>query len=161
MKAWAEILSGIALAVAAEPIHESGHAIATRILTGVWPKIGFWAVHPASGFATKLDALIVLAAGDLAVLAWWGAIFLLVCRPQRRWALVGPSLMTAIVLVTWFASAVLAPLDCADLGASDAAKFLAVSGMSPWILATVLGMIIGTAAVLVSRYFRLPGSPTL
>ncbi|MBV8820415.1 MAG: hypothetical protein JO022_18790 [Acidobacteriaceae bacterium] len=162
MKAWAEILSGIALAVAAEPIHESGHAIATRILTGVWPEIGFWAVHPASGFATKLDALIVLAAGDLAVLAWWGAIFLLVCRrPRWRWALVGPSLMTAIVLVTWFASAVFAPLGRADLGASNAAKFLAVSGMSPWMLATVLGMIIGTAAVLVSRYFRLPGSPTL
>ena len=162
MKASAEILSGIALAVAAEPIHEGGHAIATRLLTGVWPEIGFWAVHPASGFATKLDAVIVLVAGDLAVLAWWGAIFLLVCRrPQWRWALVGPSLMTAIVLVTWFASAVLTPLGRADLGASDAANFLAVSGVSPWTLATVLGIIIATAAVLVSRYFRLPGSPTL
>ena len=30
---------------------------------------------PTSGFATKLDALIVLVAGDLAVLAWWAAIF--------------------------------------------------------------------------------------
>jgi hypothetical protein len=38
MKAWAEILIGIALAVAAEPIHEGGHAIATRLLTGVWPE---------------------------------------------------------------------------------------------------------------------------
>ncbi len=133
-----------------------------RLLTGVWPEIGFWAVHPTSGFATKLDALIVLVAGDLAVLAWWGAIFLLVCRrPQWRWALVGPSLMTAIVLVTWFASAVLTPLGRADLGASDAANFLAVSGVSPWTLATVLGIIIATTAVLVSRYFRLPGSPTL
>ena len=39
--------------------------------------------------------------------------------------------MTAIVLVTWFASAVLIPLGRADLGASDAANFLAVSGVSP------------------------------
>jgi hypothetical protein len=69
--------------------------------------------------------------------------------------------MTAIVLVTWFASAVLTPLGRADLGASDAANFLAVSGVSPWTLATVLGIIIATTAVLVSRYFRLPGSPTL
>ena len=41
---------------------------------------------------------------------WWTAIFLLVYdRPQWKWALVGPSLMTAIVLVSWFASAVLMP----------------------------------------------------
>lgn len=38
---------------------------------------------PPYGFASKLDALVVLAAGDLAVLTWWGAIFLFVChRPQ-------------------------------------------------------------------------------
>jgi hypothetical protein len=86
MKAWAEILGGIGLAIAAEPIHEGGHAIATRMVTGVWPKIGFWAVHPTSGFASKLDALIVLAAGDLAVLIWWTAIFLLVYhRPKWKW----------------------------------------------------------------------------
>lgn len=49
MKAWAEILGGIGLAIAAEPIHE-GHAIATRMVTGVWPEIGLWAVtlHPVS-----------------------------------------------------------------------------------------------------------------
>jgi hypothetical protein len=69
MKTWVEILSVIALAVAAELIHEAGDSIATRLLTGVWPEIGFWAAHPASGFATKLDALIVLVARDLAVLA--------------------------------------------------------------------------------------------
>ncbi len=57
MKAWAEILGGIGLAIAAEPIHEGGHAIATRVLTGVWPEVGFWAVHPTSGFGSKLDAL--------------------------------------------------------------------------------------------------------
>jgi hypothetical protein len=159
MKAWAEILGGIGLAIAAEPIHEGGHAVATRMVTGVWPEVGLWAVHPTSGFASKLDALIVLAAGDLAVLIWWTAIFLLVYhRPQWKWALVGPSLMTAIVLVTWFASAVLMPFGCADLGASDAAKFLAISGASPWMLAVAISGMTGIAAALVTRYFRLPAS---
>src|SRR6267378_7229362 len=97
VKAWVEILAGIALAVAAEPIHEGGHAMATRVVTGAWPEIGLWAVHPTSGFASKLDALIVFAAGDLAVLAWWAAIFVLVYRrPRWKWALVGPSLMATI-----------------------------------------------------------------
>ena len=105
------------------------------------------------------DALIVLAAGDLAVLTWWMAIFLFVYRrPQWKWALVGPSLMTAIVLVTWFASAVLTPLGRADLGASDAAKFLAISGVSPWMLAVIICGIAGITAALVTRYFRLPAS---
>ena len=159
MKAWAEILGGIGLAIAAEPIHEGGHAIATRMVTGVWPEIGLWAVHPTSGFASKLDALIVLAAGDLAVLTWWAVIFLLVYhRPQWKWALVGPSLMTAVVLVTWFASAVLMPFGRADLGASDAAKFLAISGVSPWMLAAIICGIAGITAALVTRYFRLPAS---
>ena len=49
MKAWGEILAGIALAIAAEAIHEGRLAIATRMPTGVWPEIGFWAVHPTSG----------------------------------------------------------------------------------------------------------------
>ncbi len=159
MKAWAEILGGIGLAIAAEPIHEIGHAIATRMVTSVWPEIGLWAVHPTSGFTSKLDALIVLAAGDLAVLTWWAAIYLLVYhRPQWKWALVGPSLMTAIVLVTWFASAVLMPLGRADLGASDASKFLAISGVSPWMLAVIICGIAVITAVLVTRYFRLPAS---
>ena len=127
------------------------------MVTGVWPEVGLWAVHPTSGFASKLDALIVLAAGDLAVLTWWAAIFLFVYhRPQWKWALVGPSLMTAIVLVTWFASAVLMPFGRADLGASDAAKFLAISGVSPWLLAMILAGITATGAILVVRYFRLP-----
>jgi hypothetical protein len=161
MKAWAEILGGIGLAIAAEPIHEGGHAIATRIVTGVWPEIGLWAVHPTSGFGSKLDALLVLGAGDLAVLTWWAAIFLLVYhRPQWKWALVGPRLMTAIVLVTWFASAVLMPFGRADLGASDAAKFLAISGVSPWLLAVIIWGIAGITVALVTRYFRLPASTT-
>ena len=103
MKAWAEIVGGIGLAVAAEPIHESGHAMAARLLTGEWPQVGLWSVHPASGFASKLDALIVLAAGDFAVLAWCAAIFALVgYRPCWKWALVGPSLMATMVLVSWW-----------------------------------------------------------
>ena len=159
MKAWAEILGGIGLAIAAEPIHEGGHAIATRMVTGVWPEIGLWTVHPTSGFASKLDVLIVLAAGDLAVLTWWTAIFLLVYhRPQWKWALVGPGLMTAIVLVTWFASAVLMPFGRADLGASDAAKFLVISGVSPWMLAVIISGVTGIAAALGTRCFRLPAS---
>ena len=69
-----------------------------------------------------------------------------------------PSLMTAIVLVTWFASAVLMPFGRADLGASDAANFLAISGASPWMLAVAISGITGIAAALVTRYFRLPAS---
>ena len=110
------------------------------------------------GFASKRDALLVLAAGDLAVLTWWAVIFLLVYhRPQWKWALVGPSLMTAIVLVTWFASAVLMPFG-RDLGASDAVKFLAISGASPWMLAAIICGIAAITAALVTRYFRLPAS---
>ena len=112
---------------------------------------------PTSGFATKLDALIVLAAGDLAVLAWWGAIFLFVYRrPQWRWASGRAEPDDGYRLATWFASAVLMPFGRADLGASDAAKFLAISGVSPWLLAMVLGGISATGAILVVRYFRLP-----
>jgi hypothetical protein len=75
-----------------------------------WPEIGFWAVHPRIGFRYETGCSDCPGSRDLAVLARWGVIFLLVYRrPQWRWALVGPSLMTAIVLVTWFASAVLTP----------------------------------------------------
>ena len=118
MRAWAEILASVALAIAAEPIHEVGHAVTTRLLTGTWLRIGFWAVHPTSGFATKLDALIVLAAGDLAVLAWWLAVFLVIHRrPKLKWALIGPSFMTGTVLLNWMASALLMPFGYAELGA--------------------------------------------
>jgi len=157
VKAWAEILAGIALAVVAEPIHEGGHAVATRLLTGAWPQVGLWAVHPTSGFASKLDALIVLAAGDLAVLAWWVTIFLFAYRrPQWKWVVVGPSLMVTIVLASWIASATLMPFGHADLGASDAAKFLAISGVSPWLLTMILAGITAICAILVVRFFRLP-----
>jgi hypothetical protein len=122
MRAWAEILGSVALAIAAEPIHEVGDAVATHVLTGAWPQIGFWAVHPTSGFGTKLDALIVLAVGDLAVLACRAAIFLVIRRrPALKWALIGPSFITAIVLLNWIASALRTPFGRAELGASDAA----------------------------------------
>jgi hypothetical protein len=103
--------------------------------------------------------LLVLASGDLAVLAWWAAIFVLVCRrPEWKWALVGPSLMATIVLISWIAAGMLMPLGHADLGASDAAKFLAISGVSPWLLAMILTGATGMAAALVTRCFRLPSS---
>ncbi len=66
--------------------------------------------------------------------------------------------MTAIVLVTWFASAMLMPFGRADLGASDAAKFLAISGTSPWVLAATICGMAGITTALVVRYFRLPAS---
>jgi hypothetical protein len=136
MRAWAEILGSVGLAIAAEPIHEVGHAVAARVLTETWPQVGFWAVHPTSGFGSKLDALIVLAAGDLAVLAWWAAIFLVIRRrPALKWALIGPSFMTTIVLLNWIAPALLTPFGRTELGASDAAKFLAISGVAPSALA--------------------------
>jgi hypothetical protein len=50
------------------------------------------------------------------------------------------------------------PLGRADLDASDAAKFLAISGVSPWMLAIILCGIAGITAALVTRYFRLPAS---
>jgi hypothetical protein len=66
--------------------------------------------------------------------------------------------MAMIVLVSWIASAMLMPFGHADLGASDAAKFLAISGVFPWLLAMILTGITGIAAALVVRYFRLPSS---
>jgi hypothetical protein len=70
----------------------------------------------------------------------------------------GPSLMATIVLISWIAAAMLVPFGHADLGASDAAKFLAISGVSPWLLAMILTGSTGMAAALVTRCFRLPSS---
>jgi hypothetical protein len=159
VRAAGETLFGTGLALVAQPLHEGGHAVAIRALTGVWPEIGFWAVHPTSHFATQTDALVALVAGDLAVLAWWLTIFLVVShRPRWKWALAGPTLMSAIVLLAWFVSAVLTPFGRADLGASDAAKFLAISGLSPWIMALLIGGITAAGAALVARCFRSPSS---
>lgn len=154
MGAFTETGGGILLAIAAQPIHEGGHAVATRVLTGAWPHLGFWAVYPVSLFSSKLDALIVLAAGDSAVLAWWTVLFLVVrCRSRYKWALVGPTFMVAIVLLNWLAAAALFPFGYYDVGASDAAKFLAISGFAPWcvtVAVIALAAVISTAS---ANYF--------
>src|SRR5262245_64181515 len=93
---WTEISVGVALAIAAEPIHEAGHAIAARLLTGVWPQIGFWAVHPTVRIETKAAVLSVLAAGDAAVVAWWGLVLLISRRPNREWVMFGPTFMVGL-----------------------------------------------------------------
>ena len=81
-----EIAGSVALAIATEPIHEAGHALAVRALTGVWPQIGFWAVHPSAPFHSKGDILAVLIAGDVAVTIWWGLMLLVAYRrPDRTW----------------------------------------------------------------------------
>ena len=69
MHGWLEIIGGVALAIAAEPIHETGHAAAARLLTGAWPHVSFWAVHPTAPFKSNSAILGVLAAGDAAVIS--------------------------------------------------------------------------------------------
>lgn len=139
MAPWAQTSGGVLLAIAAQPIHEGGHAMAMRLLTGAWPHVSFWAVYSGSQFQSKLDALIVLAAGDFAVLAWWTAIFLLVYhQPRRKWALVGPTFMLAIVVLNWIVSAALFPFGYSDVGSSDASKFLAISRTGPWSVSVIL-----------------------
>lgn len=160
MEEFKEIVGGILLAIAAQPIHEGGHALAAWILTGVWPRIGFWAVYPVNPLQSKRAALLVLAAGDIAVLVWWTLLFVLVRgQPGRKWALVGPSFMLAIVLLNWIASAALFPFGYANVGASDAAKFLMISGVRPWNMAASLIGVAGGIAVAAARYFRSPEYP--
>jgi len=144
--AWLEIAGGVALAIAAEPVHECGHAIAARLFTGAWPDVGFWAVHPTAPFASTGAVLGVLAAGDVAVIGWWALVLWLAYRkPSRKWMLIGPTFMTSIALLNWLAAALLAPFGRGDWGASDAMKFLAVSGL-PWY-AVAFGITAGLAAV--------------
>ena len=71
-----QIVGSVLLAVVAQPIHEFGHAVALRASTGVWPRIGAPSVQPLDPVTTKAAALLVLAAGDFAVLAWWTLVFL-------------------------------------------------------------------------------------
>src|SRR5690242_2760859 len=85
-----QIVRSVLLAVLAQPIHEFGHALALRVWTGVWPRIGALSVQPLVPVATNAAALAVLAAGDFAVLAWWSLIFVWMRRGQQRdWAIVG------------------------------------------------------------------------
>jgi hypothetical protein len=152
---WLEVVGGVGLAIAAQPIHEAGHAVAARLLTGVWPSIGFWAVHPAGHFESISSVLTVLAAGDVAVIVWW-AVMLFISRryPQHKWVLIGPAFITGLALLNWIASAVLAPFGYSHLGASDAAKFVGISGLHPWILAAVLGGIAVVVTIMSIKSIR-------
>jgi len=159
-----EIAGSVALAIAAEPIHEGGHAIAIRIVTGVWPEIGFWAVHPTAAFHSNGDILAVLGAGDAAVTIWWGLMLLVAYRrPDRTWVLVGPTFVVGLALINWLTAAVLSPFGYGHLGASDAAKFIEVSGLAPAIVAAAVTGIIALIGVAVARVFgsRRHVSPAL
>ncbi len=161
MSGWLEVAGSVALAIAAEPIHEAGHAVAARCVTGVWPEIGFWAVHPAAPFRSRADMLAVLSAGDLAVLAWWGLMLLFAHRrPERNWMLVGPSLVLGLALINWLAASILSPFGYSHLGASDAAKFLALSGLASWIVAAAVTGMLALAGTCLARVFR-SGTPAL
>jgi hypothetical protein len=151
---WTEIAGGVALAAAAEPIHEAGHAIAARLLTGIWPQIGFWAVHPTVQIETKAAVLSVLAAGDAAVVAWWALVLLISRRPNREWVMFGPTFMVGLALLNWLAAAILTPFGYGHLGASDAAKFIAVSGLQPWTISAALTGIIASIAITVAKQVR-------
>ena len=56
MKAWTEIVGGIGLAIAAEPIHEGGHALVSSILPDADPvhKISIISRGRAGGYTLKL-----------------------------------------------------------------------------------------------------------
>jgi hypothetical protein len=158
--AWLEIAGGVALAIAAEPIHEIGHAVAARVLTGSWPRVGLWAVHPTARIQSVESVLGILAAGDLAVIAWWGLAALLAWRHRhRRWMLIGPTFMAGLALLNWFASAVLAPFGHSDWGATDAAKFITISGVAWQQLAACIA--VAASAVVVATVKCLsPVKPT-
>lgn len=132
---WKAVLISVALAAAAGPIHEAGHAVAVKLLTGIWPRFTLWAVFPPP-IPSQEAALTILLAGDIAVLLWW--LFVVICvrhRPGWKWALIGPSFMAVISLASWFVAAAMSPFGMAHMGASDAAKFLAVSEVNPfWLL---------------------------
>lgn len=129
---WKVVVISVVLAAATQPIHEAGHAVAVRVFTGVWPRFTLWAVFPPA-IPSQEAALVILAAGDIAVLLWWAVVLAYTrWRPVWKLALVGPSFMTAIAMANWFVAAALTPFGFANVGASDAAKFIAVSGVTPY-----------------------------
>lgn len=152
---WLEIAGGIALAIAAEPIHEAGHAVAARVFTGAWPRFGFWAVHPTKQFESAGTILAVLAAGDAAVIVWWALAYLIARRrPEHTWVLIGPTFMAGLALLNWLAASVFIPFGYERLGASDAVKFLAVSRLRPWQLAAVVTGVVLAVAITTAKQFR-------
>jgi hypothetical protein len=70
-----QVFGIVVLAVLSQPLHELGHAMALRALTRFWPRISALSVQPLVPVNTKAAALVVLAAGAFAVLAWWTLIF--------------------------------------------------------------------------------------
>lgn len=139
------VVISVVLAAAAQPIHEAGHAVAVRVFTGAWPRFTLRAVFPPA-IPTREAALVILAAGDIAVLLWWAVV--LCCtswRPAGKLALIGPSFTAAIAIASWFVAAALTSFGLASVGASDAAKFIAVSGVNLlwvvlWLSVVALGM---------------------
>lgn len=63
-----QIVGSVLLAVLAQPMHEFGHTVALRASTAAWPRVGVLSVQPLVPITTKAAALLVLAAGDVAVL---------------------------------------------------------------------------------------------
>ena len=108
-------------------------------LTGLWPRIGVLSVQPVGSVNTKAAALAVLAAGDIAVLVWWGSVFLWTRRGrQREWAIVGTTFVLFVVLAEWLTAAAMFPFGRVNLGGSDAAKFLDITSLHPWTAAAVV-----------------------
>ena len=60
-----------------------------------------------------------------------GSRFRLHLRPARKLALIGPSFTTAIAIPSWFVAAARTPFGFASVGAPDAAKLIALSGLNP------------------------------
>jgi hypothetical protein len=154
-----QIVGSVLLAVLAQPIHESGHAVALWASTGFWPRIGVLSVQPLVSVNTRAAALAVLAAGDFAVLAWWTLIFVWMQRGrQRDWAIVGATFVLFVVLLEWLTAAAMFPFGRANLGGSDAAKFLQTTGLQPWSAAApvccgILAVLAGVT-LLLRRYAR-------
>jgi|SRR5579871_2137560 len=154
-----QIVGSVLLAVLAQPIHEVGHALALRLWTGVWPRIGALSVQPLGPVAGNAAALAVLAAGDIAVLAWWTVIFVWMRRGQHRdWAIVGTTFVLFVVLLEWLTAAAMFPFGRANLGGSDAAKFLQITGLQPWSAAALVGCAVLTVlagiTLLMNAYAR-------
>jgi len=154
-----QIVGSVLLAVLAQPIHEFGHALALRVWTGAWPRIGALSVQPLVPVATNAAALAVLAAGDFAVLAWWSLIFMWMRRGQQRdWAIVGTTFVLFVVLLEWLTAAAMFPFGRASLGGSDAAKFFQITGLQRWsaaalVCCAVLTVLAGIT-LLMSAYAR-------
>jgi hypothetical protein len=118
----------------------------------VWPRFTLWAVFPPA-IPNREAALAILAAGDIAVLLWWAVV--LCCtnwRPAWKLTIVGPSFTAVISMASWFAAAAMSPFGRANIGASDAAKFLVVSGINPlWVMLFFVGTALAMGACTIKQ----------